>query len=226
MMRCTAITFLVLLAASFVQGKTRPQLSGEAILKYVEANFAGIQDYTVSLEAKVDLERLKVPQMKATMYFKQPDKFHFDSEGFALLPKEGLSFAPGSLTSRYDVEEVKEENALYVLTLKPKARKTNARPLVTVNPANWTVLRIASLQPGGRNIQTDFEYEKLEGYWLPVRLTATLAVDTSEASVSDNVQQRRPSLVPQQGTIQIRYSDYRINSGLPDELFEQKKQAK
>lgn len=225
-MRCSAISFLFLFAASFVQGQTRSQPSGEAILKYVEANFSGIRDYTVSLEAKVDLERLKVPQMKATMYFKQPDKVHFDSEGFALLPKEGLSFAPGSLTSRYDVEEVKEENALFVLTLKPKARKTNARPLVTVNPVNWTVLRIASSQPGGRNIQTDFEYEKLEGYWLPVRLTATLAVDTSEASVSDDVQQRRPSFVPRQGTIQIRYSGYRINSGLPDELFEQKEQAK
>ncbi|MBX2991333.1 MAG: hypothetical protein KF749_09195 [Bacteroidetes bacterium] len=223
-MRYAATTFLVLLAVSFMQGQTLPHLSGEAILKNVEANFAGIQDYTVSLEAKVDLERLKVPQMKATMYFKQPDKVHFDSEGFALLPKEGLSFSPGSLSSRYDVEAVKAENEVFVLTLKPKTRKTNARMLVTVRPVNWTVLGISSMQQGGRSIQTEFEYEKLEGYWLPVRLTATLTVDTSEASTSDDVQQRRPSFAPRQGTIQIRYSDYRINSGLPDEIFEKKDQ--
>ena len=224
-MRCVAITLVLLIAACSARAQTRPQLSGEAILKNIEAHFAGIQDYSVSLEAKVDLERLKVPQMRATMYFKQPDKIHFDSEGFALLPKEGLSFSPGSLTSRYDVVEVKEENSLFHLSLVPKARKTKVVTIVTVNPANWTVSRISSSQAGGRSIQSEFEYEKVEGHWLPMRLTATLAIDTSEASSSDESQQRRPSFIPRQGTIQIRYSDYRLNSGLPDEWFE-KKEAK
>ncbi len=77
------------------------QLTGEEILKKVESQVAGVQDYTVSLGVTVDLERLNVPPMHVTMYYKKPDKVRFASDGFALLPKEGIGIGAGGLVSKY-----------------------------------------------------------------------------------------------------------------------------
>ncbi len=90
-----------------------PQLSavsaGEALLKRVEAALAPVRDYTVTLEITADLEQARIPPMKATMYFKQPDRVHVESEGFALLPKEAFSLSPTRLLERFRVDSVVTE---------------------------------------------------------------------------------------------------------------------
>ncbi len=59
--------------------------SAEAIVARVEQPYAGIADYTVNLDVNVDIQGLTIPPVRATMYFKQPDKVHFKAEGFAIL---------------------------------------------------------------------------------------------------------------------------------------------
>ena len=220
------VLFMVIAFMACAQGTAQP--SGEQILKNIEANYSGVQDYTVSLDVTVDLDRLKVPRMKATMYFKQPDKTHFVSEGFALLPKEGIGFTPGSLSKRFDVESVKEENAEYLLTLKFKADRTKLRKaFVVVNSVNWTVSQITTPQMGGRQIRAEFMYQQVENHWLPAQLIVTISSDTTEIEPPDPFGQppavQRPSQMPRKGSIKIQYSDYHLNTGLKDELFEEKK---
>lgn len=205
------------------------QPSGEQILKNIEANYSGVQDYTVSLDVAVDLDRLKVPRMKATMYFKQPDKTHFVSEGFALLPKEGIGFTPGSLSKRFDIESVKEENTEYLLTLKLKADRTKLRKaFVVVNARNWTVSQITTPQIDGRQIKAEFTYQRIENHWLPAQLAVSFSSDTTETESSDVFGQpptgQRPSQMPRKGSIKVQYFDYHLNTGLKDELFEEKKE--
>ncbi|MEK9138626.1 MAG: hypothetical protein AAB393_16000, partial [Bacteroidota bacterium] len=81
------ITCAVLL--SVVEGLAQP--SGEEILKKVDVSFSGVQDYSVVLDITADMERMTIPPMQVHMYYKQPDKFHFESENFAILPREGLA---------------------------------------------------------------------------------------------------------------------------------------
>ncbi len=225
MTRSSALSLL--LSCLLAVGSAQP--SGEEILKKIEANYAGIQDYSVSLDVAVDLERLKVPQMKATMHFKQPDKVHFESEGFALLPKEGVGFTPKSLSSRFDVESVKEEKerSQYILTLKLRSDRTKLRKtFVLVDSKNWTVSQITTPQFDGRQMTAEFEYQQIETHWLPAQLTVTFSSDTTETEPPDAFGQlpaaQRSSQIPRTGTIKIRYSDYRLNTGLNDDVFQQK----
>jgi outer membrane lipoprotein-sorting protein len=203
------------------------QPSGEQILKNIEANYAGIHDYTVTLDVAVDLERLKVPKMKATMYFKQPDKIHFVSEGFALLPKEGLGFTPGRLSARFEVANVEAQEAQYYLTMTLKNDKAKLRKaFFTVNASNWTVTSITTPQFDGREMKAAFSYQRIDGYWLPATLIVTFTSDTTEAESADPFAQMpgaiRSSQLPRRGSIAVRYSDYKINTGLSDEVFEEK----
>jgi hypothetical protein len=52
----------------------------DVILKKVIDSFNKVQDYKVNVKIKVDVDFLKVPDAEAKIYFKQPDKVHFESE--------------------------------------------------------------------------------------------------------------------------------------------------
>lgn len=201
------------------------QPSGEQILKNIEANYAGIQDYTVTLDVAVDLERLKVPKMKATMLYKQPDKITFKSEGFALLPKEGVGFTPGNLRARFEVVNVESREAQYLLTMTLKNDKTKLRKaFISVNASNWTVSSITTPQFDGRQMNAQFTYQRVDGYWLPATLNVTFSSDTTDVEPADPFAQMpgamRSSQIPRKGSIAVRYSEYKINTGLTDEAFE------
>ena len=78
-----------------------------AILNKVKDNFERVKDYQVEALIKVNMEFLKVPDMKATIYFKQPNKLKLDSKEFAMLPKQAFNFSPTALLDN-------KYNAIYV----------------------------------------------------------------------------------------------------------------
>jgi outer membrane lipoprotein-sorting protein len=199
--------------------------SGEEILGRVEENFRGVDDYTVTLEITVDLERLSVPPMNVTMYFKQPDKVHFSSKGFALLPKESMAFTTSGLLAHFDAEQVEERRdsagLRYDVTLKPKKDKTGLRRLVlTVNPEHWVAERLAAPQFDGRIMEAEFRHERVDGHWLPTALDVTFnAPDVPEQEPTLPGTPRSP--VPRNGRISVRFSHYLLNSGLDDSVFKE-----
>ena len=212
------------------QGSAASLPTGEEVFALVEKSLDGVSDYTVSLDVNVNLDRLKVPGMHATMYFKKPDKVHFDAENFAMLPREGVAFNASKLLARYSVENVEERadsscSGLNV-TLVPKSDRVRMRRIaVCVRPGRWTVERFSSPLPDGRSMTASFTYQQIDGHWLPsglVVLFSTTETDTSDAAPADQLSPgRRPSF-PQTGTITVRYSDYRVNTGLSDTIFEKK----
>ena len=207
--------------------KSGSRPSGPEILQRVQEGVSGIEDYTVTLDVVVDLERLKVPRMHATMYFKQPDKVHFVSDGFALLPKEGLGFSLLGAASKYTVDRVEDDtldgHAEYRLTLLPKSERNGLRRTVLeVDPGRWTADRVESELPDGRSMTARFRHEEVRGHWLPSMLTVTFASAAEDSVDAGIVEQITPTRTRQQaraGTVVVRYSDYRINTGLSDDLF-------
>jgi len=211
-----------------VEGSAQP--SGEEILKKVEANFPGVQDYTVDLDVTADIERMNVPPMHVRMYYKQPDKFQFDSEGFALLPRDGVAFNASKLLSRFSIEEVGEESSqggkefrLLLLARGERAKTTKLQ--IFVDAVEWKPTRILSSLFDGRSMTAAFKYEKQDGHRMPslrtVQFTAPPADTSDQAAETDMVPMPR-SQMPRNGTITVRYSSYKINTGLSDDIFNKK----
>ena len=207
------------------------QVSGEEILKRVEENFPGVQDYTVVLDVTTNVERLNIPPMQVKMFFKQPDKFHFESDGFALLPREGLAFSASKTLSRFVIVNTDEDTLLqrrqFRLMLRPKdARAKVTSLLVYIDQGLWKPTRVVSSFFGGRTITATFAYERQGEYLMPSLLTVDLAAgalgDTSDQAAEMDTPQMARSPIPRKGTVTIRYSDYEINTGLDDEIFNKK----
>jgi outer membrane lipoprotein-sorting protein len=216
--------------------KKQQEPSGSTVLQNVSKGTEGVRDYVATIEAKVDMERLRVPKMNATLYFKKPDKVHFDAPGFAMLPREGIVMNAGTLRSRYDAETVgiDEKEGKTLLKLKLTGKMPNIRPselLLWVDQSSWTIARMESTPYQGRVLKLEFTYETLAGgFVLPKTLKATfdagardstqrpLDVDLPNVPQVGDLNQR----APRSGSITVNYLDYKINVGLSDELFEKK----
>jgi hypothetical protein len=215
----------LLVCAVEVKGQDQ---SGEAILREVENRFARVHDFTVTLDVVADIERLSVPPMHARMYFKQPDKVHFETEGTAILPKEGLMLSVTRLTAKYTVEKTVNENldgrGYYRITLKPRDQKTLTRSIVVlIDSVRMTPGKIISQLPDGRLATASFEFVDVDGHWMPSMLLVAFAAQSSDSAVVSPWEQESPlprRQPPRKGTVTIRYSDYTINAGLDDALFE------
>jgi outer membrane lipoprotein-sorting protein len=232
----TTFIFILLVAAHCAFGQ---KLSGDDVLRRVEQTFQEIKDYTVALDIVTDIERIKVPPMHATMYFKQPEKVHFDAKGLVFLPREGMGVQFGLLTRRYAVDSIAMEKAgdslRYRLALQPRDEKSLIRRVfVWIDPRRWTPDRIVIPQRGGQVMEARFSYERQESrFWLPSQLVVSFeagAKDTTTAAPSTNPLDRGMPAgtrgTSRSGKVTIRYSDYKVNTGLPDSLFIESNQRK
>lgn len=206
------------------------------ILDSVKEKFNSVKDYEVDATITVDVNFLRVPESKAKIYFKQPDKLKLDSEGFALLPKEGINFSPAKLLSG-------NYNAIFI---KSDTLKNKNVDVVKVIPSSdsadviLTTLWIDSQMNVVRKIETttkrngtfeiNMSYEKSNYKFLPSEVRLKFSVSeiqipkamTGEFNNDEN-EERRNNNEPMTGTVIVKYSNYKINQGIKDSLFEKKK---
>jgi outer membrane lipoprotein-sorting protein len=231
MLRSASI--VLVFVALTILSQSQPLPSGKIILQNVEKGVEGVNDYVVNLEVNVDMERMQAPRSIATMYFKKPDKIHFESPNIALLPREGFALGSSSLLRSYIPTTVGDDTVgtrkVIKLTLAAKEERTRLRQIyVWVDPKQWTIARLQTVPYEGRVVTLTFEYELEKGkYWLPHLLTVDFDLvsrDTPRKPVEsaptptnpfDEMQRRSPAV----GTVTVRYSEYRINTGLSDEIF-------
>jgi hypothetical protein len=226
------IFFLMLLISEslFAQSK-----DPDVILKEVLNKFKSVEDYVVDVEIKIDVDFLKVPDTKATIYFKQPDKIHFESEGFALLPKEGMDFSPASLlkkeyTAIYEREAEIGGIPASVVKVIPLG-ETDEVILTTlwIDQKRDLIRKVESTTKTTGTFSIELSYEEKETeYPLPSKMLFQFNVDKMEIpkSISGDIngstrlKEKKPRDTT--GKVLIQYSDYKVNTGLSDKIFEKK----
>ena len=231
--RTAVLGGLLIVACSLCAAQS---LTGQKILEQCARNYDEVKDYIVDLTADVNMERLRMPQMKATLYFKSPDKFYFESPGFAMLPREGFGLPVTMLLKRYNAtlegEEMFEGAATYKIHLVAKDPAAQSQQMfLWVRKDHFTIARTETVPYQGRSVAMRFSYRLEQGkFWLPDTMSVELTVppvdslDTGGEGQMPGVQQFRGMRRPlRNGTITVVYSNYRINTGLSDEFFQRQR---
>jgi outer membrane lipoprotein-sorting protein len=233
----TGILFLFVLVVNSVYAKNLSAASdADNVLAKVADGFSGVQDFIVTIDAEVNMEQMQVPNMHAIMYFKRPDKIHFDSQGFLFVPRDGIVLNPAVLSERYDASLIGNDTLngkiLFKIQLAAKEKKTKLRQMyVWIDPANWTIAKIETIPYEGRTLIMFFTYGLVkEKYWLPAKIVFVLGSTGEREKGPDDIStqqadqfSRAQRTMPRNGSITIQYSDYKVNTGFDDPVFKEKK---
>ncbi|MEW6652685.1 MAG: hypothetical protein AB1394_04355 [Bacteroidota bacterium] len=199
------------------------------LLDALKTKFEKVRDYQADVEVKLDMEFIKAPPTKAKVYFKQPDKFKLDSDGFAMLPKQSTNFSPmqllkGDYTAVFVRTENAEGKALDVVKLVPN-NDTSSFIISTlwIDAVNYVIAKIETTTKRSGTVKTEFTYTPSS---VPLPAVMKLFFNLGDANLpvnpmsskKDNEQQRRPTRI--KGTVILTYTNYIVNKGIPDKLFE------
>jgi len=222
----------LIMSNAFAQRAAKIKDANEILAKVVKG-FNEVKDFSADIDAKINMERVQIPKMHAELFFKKPDKVHFSSQSFLLVPREGVALNPSVLQEHYlttsTMHDTVDGKNLFKLLLAAKDAKTRLRALsIWVDPINWTITKIETIPYEGRTLSMIFTYEcQQEKYWLPSKLIVSFASesDKTQKDTSSPVNNQFEGLqrsMPRNGTVTVVYSNYKINIGLSDEIFEKK----
>lgn len=225
---------LILLVIGF--GISSPQKKDpERILEEVKKTFNTVEDYIVDVNIKVDVDFLKVPETKATIYYKQPNKIHLESEGFALLPKGGMDFSPLGLlkddyTAIYQRTDTIDGIKTDVIKVIPLNEESDII-LVTlwIDESEYIIRKVETTQKIGGTFSLELKYEKSKtDYPLPSGMIFTFNVDKMNLpkGMAGELNENKPEDEKKTttGKVFITYKNYKVNKGIPDSVFEEKKE--
>jgi len=203
----------------------------DEILDGVKEAFTKIEDYEVDIRVIIDVDFLKVPDSEAKLYFKQPNKIHVESEKFALLPRQGLDFSPlgllsGKYTALYEREDTIRNIPTSVVKIIPLGNDGDIiLSTFWVDQSRNLIIRVESTKKPTGTFTIDFTYEKYDDYYeLPSKMEFTFTVDRMmfprgmDGQADDEDSNYKSD--SKTGKVYITYTNYEVNQGLPDELFE------
>jgi outer membrane lipoprotein-sorting protein len=174
-----------------------------------------------------DIETFKAPDMEAKLYYKAPDKMKVESKRVLFFPREGGFFNP-SLFKKENFEIkilgrlTSDGGKAVTLKLTPQKAKRNIQEFVlTIDTDRNLIREMGVTQFDGREIKAVIDYGKFDGFELPVHIRLKLDIPSFETEGPKEFDQlvQKPKRVT--GSIEITYSNYRVNSGLSDEIFKE-----
>ncbi len=223
--------FLLVVNFGFSQSKDPNE-----IIDAVITNFNKVNDYKVDVNIKVDVEFIKVPETKAKIYFKQPDKVHLEADGFAMLPKNGMEFSPSSLIK-------KDYTAIYEQDVDLNGYKTSIVKVIPIGDQGEVILstywidqskklirKVESTTKTNGTFTIEFTYDDKIKYPLPSKIVFSFNMDklnlpatiTGETSNQKSDKKNKNSDLRTKGNVIVSYSNYVVNKGILDEIFEKK----
>jgi len=191
----------------------------------VLARMNKVRDYRVEAQIKSDIPLIKIMPAKATIYFKQPEKFRMITKGIAILPKKGFTDLAimlknkASYTAIFTGYEVVQKIKTESITLLPS---NDAGEIVLakiwVNPGEALILKSQITTRTNGTVVADYLYGKQKEFGLPDELT--FSVDVKKFKIPKGVvvdinrtkAAEEPKNQGKMGTIHIQFSNYSINS--------------
>jgi hypothetical protein len=224
---------LLLILLLFIVPVSSQKKDPDKILSEVIRNFEKVKDYKVDVSVKVDVPFIKAPDTEAKIYFKQPDKIHFASEKFALVPKEGLDFSPmGLLKTDYTAIFVKDEqlNGTSHSVVKVIPIENNGEIVLStlwINDKTKAISKVESSTKVSGTFLMELFYENNLKYPLPSKMIFSFNIKnpSSRSEHNDQDENTKPEKGKEEfsGKVFITYKNYEVNTGLSDSIFEQKK---
>lgn len=214
-----SIFLFIILASLFTVSSLQAQ-DAESMLKSVGQTMDKILRFEADALIKVDVDFINIKDRKMKVRFESPDKFTFEAEGLALLPKKGLQMDYLQLLkvkyTAIDVgEEVIRNKKTRIIKVIPEAEDSDViLAQLWIDPELSRIMRMKTYTRKSGSYIIDFEY--MTNYRpLPDVLTVSFEINNMTfptKSMNEMMTKgiQKPDSIPKKATVIVQYSNYRI----------------
>ena len=222
---CVLLSILLLAVTSYGQ-------SAADLLQKVRARLDQVNDYQAMGTMKTNVSFLKEPQAAVTVYFKKPDKLKIKNDkGISLVPKGAVTVSlnnllKGSYTVLDGGADTAHGQKVRVIKLLPQDENADlVLSTFWVDEQRLVILRARTTTRDNGTYEVDMTYGKYIAYALPDKVVFTFNVKNYKLPKGITFDYDDGSKKPQappnaKGRVELDYSSYVINKGVPDTVFQ------
>lgn len=224
---------ILLISIIFLQ-TTIACAQGDPLIEKVAQKLATVNDYVAEGIMKTDVSFIKASLGKVKVYFKKPNLLKVRKEGgISLLPKGGVSLTLNTLlnTKQYTAiqagTQVLNGKSLRVIKLIPNDDRLDwVISTLWIDPVDALVYKTATTTKESGSYEIIMEYGAYAQYGLASKII--FSFNTKDYKLPNGITlefgdeepvSKQQLLKNKKGSIEIRYTRYTINKGIPPHIF-------
>ncbi len=229
------IIISILLSSLVFQTSSHAQTAEELIVK-IKEKLDKVNDYEARGKMKMNVVFIKAPVANVKVYYKKPDKLKVNNEsGISLIPKGTININMGNLVANSadcDILDAGKDpkTGFRIIKLLPRDENGDvALSTLYVDDKLFLVRKAKTTTRENGSYELEMDYGKYADYGLADKVVFTFNTkdyklpkgvtfdynDGSKKEVDD-----KDKLKNKKGKVEISYSSYLINKGLPDSVFQ------
>lgn len=225
-----AIALAVLLLSASAQAQTAAEL-----MQKVKEKFDKVNDYEAKGKMKMNVTFIKAPVATIKVYYKRPDKLKINNiSGISLVPKGSINVSLANIMANAatcDIIDVgkEEKTGLRIIKLLPKEDTVDiVLSTLYIDEKQFLVKKSKTTTKENGTYELEMSYGKYaeygladkvifsfntKDYKLPKGVTFDYDDGTKKPEPKDKMKNKK-------GKVEISYSAYTINKGVPDSVFQ------
>jgi outer membrane lipoprotein-sorting protein len=214
----------------FVKAQTADEL-----IDQIKAKQDKVNDYEAKGIMKTNVIFIKAPVANVKIYYKKPDKLRIKNEkGISFIPKGSVNVNLGNVFTNnvsYDIIDAGKENGTDLRIIKLLPQNENSEIVLStlyIDEKNLLVKKARTTTKENGTYELEMDYGKYAEYGLAdkvifsfntkdYKLPKGITFDYDDGSTKE---QASDKLKNKKGKVEISYSGYTINKGVPDSVFQ------
>ncbi|MCS6935774.1 MAG: hypothetical protein NZM35_11610 [Chitinophagales bacterium] len=214
-----------LFAALFTIKAQTPQ----TYISLVMNRFDKVKDYAADIKINFNLPGVNLTPVAGSVFYKAPDKFRVKTKGVVFLPKQSPHFALSLLRDSTAYTAVSSGSEIIagvpciIVNVIPNAETDLILGKLWIDPSRGLILKSQLTTRSGGTVLIDNYFGPLWTHALPDRIVFTVDMARFKVpkalAVDINTRTSKPQSTPGTGTIELQFSNYRMNQHLSDKVF-------
>ena len=206
----------------------------EELLKKVQAKLDKVNDYEAKGKMLTNVIFIKAPVANVKVFYKKPNKLRINNEsGISFIPKGSVNISLNNLlvnTTGYDIIDMGKENKTNLRIIKLLPKDDNGEVVLStlyIDELQSLIKKSKTTTRENGTYELEMSYGRYAEYGLADKVIFTfntkeyklpkgITFDYDDGSKKDPAAE---NLKNKKGKVEINYSAYIINKGVPDAVF-------
>jgi outer membrane lipoprotein-sorting protein len=227
---------LLLLLLCLISFQSHADDDAKKLIKELNKKFYALNDYTASIFMKFDIPGVKMNSMHGKVFFKKPNKFRIRTKGIFFLPKQNpmqnvsnMFLDTSAYTTVISGYEVIDNRKCAIINMIPL---NNENELILgkfwVDVSNPLVIKSQITTKNNGTIETQNYFDEMVQYALPSKIVINIETNKMKMPKMMAMDLKKKSSdksklnMKEKGTIELNFSNFKINTKFPDQVFTEK----